>query len=136
MTTHGLKLQLRFLFTNLYRGDQYEPGQLSTGSALQICGNIEKAKFRIKAEELLPIAEKMYDIDFEKVFKIPANEVEEADVTKKRKRLKRQEAFEILKLNAFTKVRTLEEEVSNEVEVWYEPLHLLSLHNTSLRRPS
>ena len=64
ITTHGLQLQLRFLFTNLYRADQYEPSQLSTGSALQICGNIQKAKYRIKAEELLPIAEKIYNIEF------------------------------------------------------------------------
>ena len=59
LTTHGLQLQLRFLFTNLYRANQYEPSQLSSGPALQILGNIQKAKYRIEAEELLPIAEKI-----------------------------------------------------------------------------
>ena len=120
LTTNGLHLQLRYFFTNLYRAEQFEPNQLASGPALSICDNINKAKFRIEAEELLSIAEKIYDIEFETVFKLPANKVEDADVTKKRKRIKRQESFEALKLLAFTKVRTMEEEVMNEVETRYE----------------
>ena len=57
LTTHGLQLQLRFLFTNLYRAEQFEPAQLASGPALSICDNINKAKYRIEAEELLSIAE-------------------------------------------------------------------------------
>ena len=109
MTAHGLQLQLRFLFTNLFRAHQYEPGQLGSGSALQICGNVEKAKYKIEVEEILPFAEKIYGIDFEQVFKIPAIEIDESYVQKKRKRLRRLEAFEVLKLAAYSKVRSMEE---------------------------
>ena len=69
MTAHGLQLQLRFLFTNLFRAHQYEPGQLGSGLALQICGNVEKAKYKIEVEEILPFAKKIYDIDFEQFLK-------------------------------------------------------------------
>ena len=34
---YSLQLQLRFYFTNLYRAHQYEPDELGSGSALQIC---------------------------------------------------------------------------------------------------
>ena len=57
VTSHGLQLQLRFLFTNLFRAHQYEPAQLGAGSALQIRGNVREAKNKIEMEEMLPFAE-------------------------------------------------------------------------------
>ena len=64
VTSHGLQLQLHFLFTNLFRAHQYEPAQLGSGSALQMCGNVREAKYKIEMEEMLPFAEKIYAINF------------------------------------------------------------------------
>ena len=71
---YGLQLQLRFMFTNLFRAHQYEPDQLGSGSALQICGKIREAKYKVEIEEILPFAEKIFQIDFQDVFKIQAIE--------------------------------------------------------------
>ena len=157
LTANGLNLQLRYFLTNLFRAEQFEPNQLASGTGLNICDNINKAKFRIEAEELLSLAQKIYDVEFETVFKLPANEAEDAESTKKRKRIKRQECFESLKSLAFARVRTLEEEVMNEVETRYEvhrkrlgevnqldpvlqvhpkPPPLSSLHSSNLKSPS
>ena len=84
-------------------------------------------------EEILPFAEKIYGIDFEQVFKVPATEIDESDVQKKRKRLRRLEAFEILKLAAYSKVRSMEEEVSNEVEARFK-LHRARLGDINVER--
>ena len=108
VTSHGLQLKLCFLFTNLFRAHQYEPAQLGSGSALQICGNVREAKYKIEMEEMLPFAEKIYGITFEQVFKIPTIEAEETDAMKKRKRGRRLEAFEILKHAAYARVRSMD----------------------------
>ena len=112
---YGLQLQLRFLFTNLFRAHQYEPGQLGSGSALQICGKVKEAKYKIEMEEILAFAEKIFQIDFEQVFRIPTIEGDETAPLRKRKREKRLEAFEVLKVAAYARVRSMEEEVTAEV---------------------
>ena len=86
VTVHGLQLQLRFLFVNLFRAHQYEPTQLGAGQPLQICGNVREAKYKIEMEEMLPFAEKIYGITFDQVFNLPTIEAEETDAMKKRKR--------------------------------------------------
>ena len=58
VTSHGLQLQLRFLFVNLFRAHSYEPAQLGVGQPLQICGNVLEAKHKVEIEEILPFAEK------------------------------------------------------------------------------
>merc|ERR1712237_233578 len=116
VTIHGLELQLRFLFVNLFRAHQYEPSQLGAGQPLQICGNVIEAKHKIEIEEILPFAEKIYGITFDQVFNLPTIEAEETDGMKKRKRGRRLEAFEILKQAAFERVRLLDDEVIPEVE--------------------
>ena len=133
LTTNGLNLQLRYFLTNLFRAEQFEPNQLASGTGLSICDNINKAKFRIEAEELLSLAQKIYDVEFETVFKLPANEAEDAESTKKRKRIRRQECFEALKLLAFARVRTVKEEVMNEVETRYE-VHRKRLGEVNIER--
>ena len=50
---------------------------MESGSALQICGKVKEAKYKIEREELLAFAEKMFQIDFEDVFKIPVIEGDE-----------------------------------------------------------
>ena len=68
----------------------------------------------------MPFAEKIYGINFEQVFKIPTVEDKETDAKRKRKRGRRLEAFEILKMAAYSRVRSMEEEVSAEVEACFE----------------
>ena len=51
ITVHGLQLQLHFLFTNLFRAHQYEPGQLGSGSALQICEKVNLYSHLIISKE-------------------------------------------------------------------------------------
>ena len=84
-------------------------------------------------EEILPFAKKIYDIDFEKVFKVPTIEAEETDAQRKRKRLRRLEAFEVLKVAVYSRVRSMEEEVSAEVEARFE-LHRARLGNINVKR--
>ena len=62
LTVNGLSLQLRYFLTNLFRAEQFEQNQLATGTGLNICDNINKAKFKIEAEELLSVAQKIYDV--------------------------------------------------------------------------
>ena len=83
---HGLQMQLRFLFVNMFRVHQYEANQLGSGQPLQICGNIQQAKFKIEMEEMLPFTEKIYGIKFDQVFSLPTIETDETDAMKKRKR--------------------------------------------------
>ena len=117
---HGLQMQLRFLFVNMFRVHQYEANQLGSGQPLQICGNIQQAKYKLEMEEMLPFTERIYGIKFDQVFSLPTIEAEETDAMKKRKRGRRLEAFEILKLAAFDKVRELDNEVTAEIEARYE----------------
>ena len=56
----------------------------------------------------------------EQVFKISTIEAEETDAQRKKKRLRRLEAFEVLKVAVCSRVRSLEEEVSTEVEARFE----------------
>ena len=46
-TVYSLQLQLHFYFRNLYRAHQYEPDQMGSGSALQICGKVKEAKTKM-----------------------------------------------------------------------------------------
>ena len=133
LTVNGLSLQLRYFLTNLFRAEQFEQNQLATGTGLNICDNINKAKFKIETEELLSVAQKINDVQFDVVFKLPANEVEDGETIKKRKRKNRKECFESLKSLAFERVRTLEEEVSNEVETRYE-VHRTRLGEVNIER--
>ena len=61
---------------------------MGSGSALQICGKVKEAKYKIEMEELLAFAEKIFQIDFEQVFKIPIIEGDEtrAHVKEREKR--------------------------------------------------
>ena len=45
---HGLQMQLRFMFVNMYRVHQYQANQLGSGKPLQYCGNIQQAKFKLE----------------------------------------------------------------------------------------
>ena len=69
---------------------------------------------------MLPFTEKIYGIKFDQVFSLPTIEAEETDAMKKRKRGRRLEAFEILKHAAYAKVREVDDEVTAEIEAWYE----------------
>ena len=82
---HGLQMQLRFLFVNMFRVHQYQANQLGSGKPLQICGNIQQAKFKLEMEEMLPFTERIYGIKFDQVFSLPTIEAEETDAMKKRK---------------------------------------------------
>ena len=109
---HGLQMQLRFMFVNMFRVHQYQANQLGSGKPLQYCGNIQQAKFKLEMEEMLPFTERVYGIKFDQVFSLPTVESEETDAMKKRKRGRRLEAFEKLKLAAFDKVRERDNEVT------------------------
>ena len=104
----------------MFRVHQYETNQLGSGQPLQICGNVQQAKFKIEMEEMLPFTEKIYGIKFDQVFGLPTIETDKTDAMKKRKRGRRLEAFEILKHAAFAKVRELDDEVTAEIEARYE----------------
>ena len=93
---------------------------MGSGSALQICGKVKEAKNKIEMEELLAFAEKMFTMDFEDVFKIPVIKDDDTITLRKRKREKRLEAFEVLKVAAYARVRSIEEDISSEVEARFE----------------
>merc|ERR1711867_5698 len=101
-------MQLRFLFVNMFRVHQYETNQLGLGQPLQICGNIQQAKFKLEMEEMLPFTERIYGIKFDQVFSLPTIEADETDTMKKHKRGRRLEALETLKHAAFDNVRELD----------------------------
>ena len=61
---YSLQLQLRFYFTNLYCAHQYQPDQMGSGPALQICGKIKEVKTKIEMEELLGFVERIFTVDF------------------------------------------------------------------------
>ena len=65
-------------------------------------------------------------MDFDDVFKVPEIESAETQVMKKRKRDKRLEAFEVLRVAANARVRSMEEDICVEVEGRYE-LHRMRL---------
>merc|ERR1712120_102403 len=70
--------------------------------------------------EMLPFTERVYGVKFDQVFSLPTIESEETDAMKKRKRGRRLDAFEKLKLAAFDKVRELDNNVTAEIESRYE----------------
>ena len=88
--------------------------------ALQICGKIKDAKTKIEMEELLGFVERIFTMDFEDVFKAPEIEASETPAHRKRKRDKRLEAFEVLRISAHVRVRSIEEDVTSEVEGRFE----------------
>ena len=68
----------------------------------------------------MPFTEKIFQMDFEQVFRIPTIENDNTPALRKRKREKRREAFEVIKLAAYARVRSMEEEVTAEVEARFE----------------
>ena len=84
-------------------------------------------------EEILAFTEKIFQIDFEQVFRIPTIEGDETATLRKRKREKRLEAFEVLKVAAYARVRSMEEEVTAEVEARFE-LHQARLGDIDMKR--
>ena len=76
---------------------------------------------------------KMFQIDFDDVFKIPIIEGDETAALRKCKREKRLEAFKVLKVAAYARVRSIEEEVSDEVEAPFE-LHQARLGDIDVER--
>ena len=81
----------------------------------------------------MPFAEKIFQIDFQDVFKIPAIKNDDTPALRKRKRENRLEAFEVIKLAAYARVMSLEEEVTAEVEARYE-LHRARLGEIDVER--
>ena len=120
VATHGLQLQLRFMFINMFRISTLQTDQLSSGKPLQYCGNIQEAKHKLEMVEMLPFTERVYGVTFDQVFSLPTAEQEETDAMRKRKRLRRVDAFEKLRLLAFDKVRELDNNVTVEIEERYE----------------
>ena len=89
---------------------------MGSGPALQICGKSKEAKTKIEMEELLVFLERIFTMDFEDVFKVPEIESADTPALHKRKRDKRLEAFEVLRISAHARVRSIEKDVSSEVE--------------------
>ena len=77
-------------------------------------------KEKIEMVELLGFAEKIFTMEFEDVFKAPEAESSETPALHKRKRDKRLEAFEVLRASAYARVRTMEDEITSEVEGRFE----------------
>ena len=94
---------------------------------------MREAKYKIEMEELLAFAEKIFTINFEQVFKVPIIEGDETVAQRKRKRERRLEAFEILKVAAYSRVRSMKEEVTAEVEARFE-LHRARLGDIDVER--
>ena len=62
-------------------------------------------------EELLGFVEKIFTMDFEDVFTAPEIESSQTQALRKRKRDKRLEAFEVLRVAAHERVRAIEEDI-------------------------
>ena len=106
---------------------------MGSGPALQICGKNKEVKEKIEMVELLGFVEKIFTMDFEDVFKAPEIEASETPALRKRKRYKRLEAFEVLRISAHVRVRSIEEDVTSEVEGRFE-LHRARLGDIDVDR--